>query len=443
MDKKVAIVGLLTIITVLVVGIFWFGGFMKPAVPKTDDSNATPEKVGQVVAANNQFAFDLYSKYKSQDGNMFFSPYSISTALAMTYEGARGKTAEEMQAVLHFPTDDDVRRAGFAKIHNDLNKPDKKYILNTANALWAQNDFTFLDGYFGTVGRYYGGKVTNLDFKGKTEESRVTINKWVEEQTNNRIKDLIPSGVITEFTRLVLTNAVYFKGDWILKFDKGLTKERDFKINPAKTVKTQMMSLTGENKFNYVETDDLQILEMPYVGNEVSMLILLPKEGTLDSVESSISSEKLSEWKRWLREELVVEVDVPKFKFDTKYFLTKDLVAMGMPTAFARPTFVPPTDFSGANFTSMTGECCMTGQDCSPITCLFITDVIHQAFVEVNEEGTEAAAATAVVMGKATSAGTYKPRYKFIADHPFIFLIQDKTTGTILFLGRVSNPTKG
>jgi len=426
MDKKTILVAVLALLAVvgIVAGIYVYGGFMNPKVLKTDDSTATPEKVGQVVTADNQFAFDLYSRYKSLDGNIFFSPYSISTALAMAYEGARGRTAEEMQAVLHFPKDDDVRRSSFARIHNVLNKPGKKYILNTANALWAQNDFKFLDEYFSTVRNYYGGNATNLDFVGESDESRVTINNWVEGQTNDRIKDLIPAGAITDRTRLVLTNAVYFKGSWVLKFETGMTREADFKVSPTQTVKAQMMSQT--DKFNYAETDDLQILEMPYLGNDISMLIILPKEGKLDSVESSISSEKLNEWKGMLRQERVM-VKVPKFKFDTKYpEMADDLAAMGMPTAF-----VPPTEPSCADFTGMTGNC-------SPDTCLYISAVIHQAFVEVNEEGTEAAAATAVGGMVAMSMPP-----SFIADHPFIFLIQEKTTGTILFLGRMSDPTKG
>jgi len=377
-----------------------------------DDSEATPEKVSAVVNANNEFAFDLYSKYKPREGNIFFSPYSISTALAMTYEGARGQTAEEMKNVFHFP-DEGVRRPGFARLYNEINKKDKKYQLSTANALWAQQDYKFLDQYFSTIERYYDGDVTNLDFKGETEKSRITINNWVEDQTNNKIKNLIPQGAIDGSTRLVLTNAVYFKGDWVLKFDKKKTKEADFKVSPDKTVKVQMMSLIGDKaKFNYAETEELQILEMPYEGDELSMLVILPRKN-LESID--INNEKLNELKGMLHE-TNVGVYMPKFKFETKYFMKEDLKEMGMPTAFNQNT----ADFSG-----MTGN-----RD------LFISKVIHQAFVEVNEEGTEAAAATAVVMAKSAA---FKSDI-FRADHPFIFIIQQKATGNILFMGRVVNP---
>ncbi|MFH0762728.1 MAG: serpin family protein [Candidatus Omnitrophota bacterium] len=384
------------------------------------------QKSNSVVNANNQFAFDLYSKYKSKDGNIFYSPYSISSALAMTYEGARGKTAEEMQAVFHFPQDASRRRDSFLKIYQQINKKDKKYKLSIANALWAQEDYKFLEDYFNLVGKYYGGKTTNLDFINETEKSRLTINSWVEEQTNNKIKDLIPRGILNSLTRLVLTNAIYFKGFWLKQFDKKDTKEEDFRVSPGNKIKTQMMRLTGEEaNFNYAETDKLQILELPYEGNDLSMLILLPKEDDLKAMEESLNSEKLSEWKKLLKNE-EVNVYLPKFKFETKYFMAQDLKSMGMPTAFSLGI-----DFGGeADFSGMTGN-----------KRLNIDQVIHQAFVEVNEEGTEAAAATAVVMTEGLSM-LPKPIKIFKADHPFIFIIQDRDTGNILFVGRVSDPTK-
>jgi len=372
-----------------------------------------------VVSANNRFAFDLYSRYKTNDGNIFFSPYSISTALAMTYEGAKGKTADEMQSVLHFPKDDNVRRAGYAGIISEINKKDGKYVLSTANALWAQKDYSFLKGYFDVTERYYGGKVTNLDFVKDTENSRATINNWVEEQTNNKIKDLIPQGAIDDLTRLVLTNAIYFKGTWVKQFDKKNTMERDFRVSPGKTVKAQMMSRVGEEAlFNYTETDKAQILELPYAGEDLSMLVLLPKGDDIKALEDSLDSLKLASLRNALTQERV-NVYLPKYKFETKYFMADTLSEMGMPTAFS----------GNADFSGMTGK-----KD------LFITDVIHQAFVEVNEEGTEAAAATGVIMG-ATSIGPDRTK-TFYADHPFIFIIQEKATGNILFMGRVSDPTK-
>ncbi len=380
-----------------------------------DDSGASQEKVNAVVNANNQFALELYSKLNEENAgkNIFFSPYSISVALAMTYEGARGQTAEEMQSVLHFPADPEVRRPAFARIYNQINKRGKKYKLSTANALWAQKDYPFLDEYFNTVEKYYGGKVTNLDFVGDPENSRITINKWVEAQTNNKIKDLIPEGVIDAATRLVLTNAIYFKGTWFKQFDKKNTVERDFKISPTNSVKVQMMHLDDKKaKFNYTETKDLKILELPYSGGDLSMLILLPKD-SIEQLESELTIENLNNWTARLKEE-EVSIYLPRFKFETKYFMAKTLREMGMSSAFGN------ADFSG-----------MTGR-----RDLYISNVIHQAFVEVNEEGTEAAAATAVVMKEAAMM-----KKLFNADHPFIFIIREKETGNILFLGRVSDPT--
>ncbi len=376
-------------------------------------------EVKSVAAASNRFALDLYSKYKSSEGNVFFSPYSISAALAMTYEGARGKTADEMAAVLHFPKDDIVRRGGYAEIYGEINREGRKYNLSTANALWAQKGYYFMPDYFDITEKYYGGKVTNLDFVKETEQSRITINNWVEKQTNDKIKDLIPQGTLDATTRLVLTNAIYFKGNWIIQFNKNNTWESDFRVSPGKTVKAQMMSLAGEKAvFNYGETDNLQILELPYEGNELSMLILLPKGDSIASLEASLKEEDLASWENAMNEEQV-NVLLPKFKFETKYFMADTLMEMGMPTAFS----------ADADFSGMTGK-----KD------LLISDVIHQAYVEVNEEGTEAAAATGVVM-EIASVGPDQTK-TFDADHPFIFLIQDKATGTILFMGKVNDPTK-
>lgn len=414
MKRKFITIGLIVIVTL---GIFLYGCGKQPE-PTADDTGVTPEGVNAVVSANNQFALELYSKYKSKEGNIFFSPYSISTALAMTYEGARGQTADEMQSVFHFPEDDNLRRPAFARIYNEINKRDKEYKLSTANALWAQKDYKFLEDYTTAVEKYYGGKVTNLDFVGETEKSRKIINSWVEDQTNNKIKDIIPQGAINALTRLVLTNAIYFKGTWIKQFDKKNTRDEDFRISPGNTVQAPMMRLTGkEAKFNYAETEELQLLEMLYEGEELSMLVILPKEDNLTSLEESLDIEKLAEWKNMLREQRV-NVYMPKFKFETKYFMADTLSKMGMPSAFSA---------YNADFSGMDG----TGN-------LFISSVIHQAFVEVNEEGTEAAAATVVVMTMAAA-----PSFKeFRADHPFMFIIQQKDSGNILFLGKVIDPTK-
>ena len=399
--------------------------------PEADDAGSTQQGIQEVVDANNKFAFELYSEIdKSEQGNMFYSSYSMSAALAMTYEGAKGQTAEEMKSVFHFP-ESNTLRPNFAAIYNEINKKNKPYKLSTGNALWVQQDYPFLEDYTNRVENYYGGKAANLDFISETERSRQTINTFIEEQTNDKIKDLIPQGVLTPDIKLVLTNAIYFKGTWTWEFDKSDTREQDFKITPTNIVKTPMMFMDNDKaRFNYADLGELQILELPYKGEDVSMLILLPKQGedynfetgerivsdyTLEDIE--LSSEKLNEYKSQMQETKLDYISIPKFEFDTKYFMNDALSAMGMPTAF--------TD--GADFSGMTGK-----------DDLLISFVIHQAYVKVDEEGTEAAAATAVGVG----ITSVSPRKEFRADHPFIFIIQEKETGNILFMGRVVDPTK-
>ena len=385
--------------------------------PRADDTGSTQQGTQEVVNANNKFAFELYSELdKAEDGNMFYSPYSISAALAMTYEGAKGQTADEMKSVFHFP-ESNILRPNFAAIYNDINKGNNAYELRTGNALWVQQDYPFLEDYTSRVEKYYGGKAANLDFVSETEKSRQTINTFIEEQTNDKIKDLIPAGMLNSMTRLVLTNAIYFKGTWEWAFDKSDTREQDFKITPTNIVKTPMMYMDPDKAtFNYADIEDLQILELPYKGEEISMLILLPTEN-LGAIEPSLTAEKLNEYKAQMKETRLDSISLPKFEFDTKYTLNENLKALGMPTAF---------DAENADFSGMT-----TAEK------IWIDFVIHQAYVKVDEKGTEAAAATAVGI-----VGSAMPRNVFRADHPFIFIIQEKGTGNILFMGRVTDPTK-
>jgi len=382
--------------------------------PRADETNWTEEGVQEVVNGNNKFALELYSDLsKSEKGNIFFSPYSISSALAIVYEGAKGGTADEIKSVLHFPNYE-ILRPNFAAIYNSINKGYKDYELRTGNALWVQQSFPLLEEYTSTVGRYYGGKATNLDFVGETEKSRETINNFIEEQTNGKIKDLIPQGFLSPQTVLVITNAIYFKGTWVWEFDPRETKEMDFRTSPNSTIKvpTMFMEPSEETKFNYTETEDLQILELPYKGGKISMLILLPK-GDLSSIEP-LTLEKIEEWKSKMKETKLDSIYLPKFEFRTKYFLNDNLKRLGMPTAFT-----PEADFSGMTLAK-----------------IWISFVIHEGYVKVDEKGTEAAAATAVGGLTAIRGNIFR------ADHPFIFMIQERDTGNILFLGRVVNPTQ-
>jgi serpin B len=394
---------------------------VSPADPGTNVSGPVSGSAQDVVDANNRFACDLYSQLATDpeyaESNLFFSPYSLSSALAITYEGARGTTADEIGSVLHFPEENAVMREGFAEIDAGLNAGDESYTRRTANALWAEATHPFLPEYIGTAETWYGANTTNLDFITRPDDSRLTINRWVEDRTEQKIEDLIPQGSITPATRLVITNAIYFKGDWTLRFDKNNTREADFRTAEGTIVRVSMMERTDEDAvYTYAETDDLQLLGMPYengTGRSLSMVVLLPKEGDLAAVEASLDAEYLAAVQQ-AATSCRVMVWFPKFTLETKYSLPETLSAMGMPTPFTGAA-----DFSGMDGTRE----------------LFISDVIHQAFVDVGEEGTEAAAATAVIMMKC--AAPAEPIPEFRADHPFIFLIQDDETGNILFMGRV------
>jgi serpin B len=394
-----------------------------------------------IVKGNNEFALELYAKLRDREGNLFFSPYSVSTALAMTYAGARGQTESQMADVLHFPTrpgglkvapselnknrmmapwDHKRFSSAFGKIIKDLNARGKKgkYELRVANALWGQKGYGFLKEFLSLIETNYGGCLNEVDFVTAVETARKTINDWVENQTNSKIKNLIPEGVLDSMTRLVLTNAIYFKGNWARQFKKERTQNVPFTLLNGNKVDVPMMSQTAD--FNYIQTESFQGLELPYVNNELSMIILLPKNSNgLPELEGTVTINNLSKWLNELRKREVI-VFVPKFKMTSQFGLADVLKAMGMTNAF-----VPDVaDFSGIN-----GK-----RD------LFISAVIHKAYVEVNEEGTEAAAATGVVM-KLTSAGpTQTPVFR--ADHPFLFVIRDNHSGSILFIGRVMNPNQ-
>lgn len=400
-----------------------------PAQETTAATTPTPGSPtdGQksVVDANNQFALDLYKNLaedpKYSEENIFFSPFSISSALAITYEGARGDTAMEIQKVFHFPEDTAIMREGYSAINAGINSNASAYSLRTANALWAEKTYPFLPDYIAIADRNYGAKTTNLDFIASPDDSRRTINRWVEEQTEDKIKDLLPAGSINPLTRLVITNAIYFKGTWVKEFDKNKTIVEDFRTGTGTIVPISMMQQTDANPTNgYTETADLQMLRMPYEsdsGKHLSMLVLLPKGESLSALEHAHTADTLAELQRNLTSKRVV-VYFPKFTMETKYSLPHTLSGMGMPTGFT----------SAADFSEMDGA-----RD------LFINDVIHQAFVDVNEEGTEAAAATAVIGGRGL-APMEEPVPVFRADHPFIFIIRDDETGLILFIGRVMHP---
>ena len=377
---------------------------------KADDTGVTAEGKIRVVAANNQWALDMYSYLNSEssDKNIFFSPYSLFTAMAMVYEGARGQTAKEIQSVFYFPEDHTLRRAAIAYFYNQFNRPKKEYQLLTANAVWLKMDLAL--NIFNELQRFYRAEVFV-----KTPAQQV--NQWIERKTKGKFKKVVEdSGA----PGLDLINTIYFKGDWKDAFEEAHTKEETFTVNEQKTVQAPMMQTT--KSFNYLETETMQVLEMPYKGEELSMLIFLPRgfaknpvEGAdLASLEKELTQHNINQWRQNL-ERKSVEVHIPKFTFEKDYKLAETLRPY-MPSAFSR------ADFSGF------------------AQGLFIDEIIHEAFIDVNEKGTEAAAVT--VVGMKLSAAYYPEPVLFRADHPFIFLIQERTTGQILFMGKIIDPTE-
>jgi len=376
-----------------------------------------------IVEGNNTFAVELYAHLRDQSGNLFFSPASVSTALAMTYAGARGETAAQMAGTLHFTLPPKQLHPAMGALLDGFNAAHNGYELRVANALWAQQSYIFLDSFLNLNKSDYGAGFHRVDFKTATEAARLTINQWTEQQTNDKINNLLRPGVLKPDTKLVLTNAIYFKGEWQATFQKDETSNEVFHLSSSQTVKTPLMNRSGN--YNYFNGGSFQILEMPYKSNELSMIVFLPGEvNGLAALEKSLTAASTRQWFGKFRPVPEVIVTIPKFKVTQQIDLAATLSAMGMPLAFDKFT---------ADFSAMTGN-----------PDLFISAVIHKAFIDVNEAGTEAAAATAVVMME-TMALPPRPHAQplvFRADHPFLYLIRDNHSGSILFMGRVTDPTK-
>ncbi|XP_056330711.1 LOW QUALITY PROTEIN: leukocyte elastase inhibitor-like [Danio aesculapii] len=430
-----------------------------------------------VSAANTQFSLNLFKKISggNASGNVFYSPVSISSALAMVSLGAKGNTADQMFKVLGFnnppkpggatptpaqttqkpqitcgvksqhepqelqqpqkfelPADlkkclaqpvpgqktEEQIHSSFNKLMSELNKPGAPYVLSLANRLYGEQTYQFLEKYLSDAKTYYAAGLEKVDFKNKSEASRVNINKWVEKNTQEKIKDLLPSGAIDAMTRLVLVNAIYFKGNWEKKFPKEATRDGQFKLNKNQTKPVKMMHQKAQFPFVVIPEINSQILELPYVGKNLSMLIILPDEiedatTGLQKLEKALTYEKLMQWTKVMRQQ-EVQVSLPKFKTEQTYDMKSLLVSMGMEDVF---------DPQKVNLTGMSSS-----------NDLVLSKVIHKAFVEVNEEGTEAAAATGAVVSIRTLAQIFN------ADHPFLFFIRHNPTNTILFYGRFCSP---
>ena len=380
----------------------------------SNSSDPFTVKDTEIIDANNKFAFEFYSQIKDDNENIFYSPWSIMTAFAIAYEGAKEKTALEIQQIFGYPTDYDTRTSEFKTEIDNLNPDGVPYQLSVANALWLAERFEPLQEYVETVTTYYDSEVRTVDFI--SDDGVDKINAWVEEKTNEKIKDILKADSTDELTRLVITNAIYFKGNWVTQFDENDTQDDPFWITPNHEVAVPMMRQEPKI-FNYTQTETMQLLKMPYEGDRLSMLLLLPNEKNgLPELEESLSFENLKQWNEQLMPN-EIRVFMPKFTLETEYDLKDPLSDMGIKAAF---------DPNAADFQGIAGD-------------LYIAFATHKAFVDVNEEGTEAAAATAIGVGT-TSVKPPIPVFK--ADHPFMFLIQDDSSGNILFIGRVLDPTK-
>ncbi|MBN1139174.1 MAG: serpin family protein [Anaerolineae bacterium] len=395
----------------------------EPALPATPAPGGGQADVPVLVNGNTAFAFDLYQALKGQPGNLFFSPYSISQALAMTYAGARGETEQQMAKVLHFDLPQSGLHPSFKGLDQELaqrgqgaqGQDAKGFRLNVVNALWGQQGYEFLPAFLDLLSQNYDAGLQFVDYVNAAEQARTTINDWVSQQTEGKIKDLIPAGVLDSLTRLVLTNAIYFNAAWAMPFDKGMTKDGAFTLLDGSQVQVPMMKQTGS--LGYAKGQGYQAVELPYDGQELSMVILLPAEGQFAAFEGSLDAAQVEA----ILQELApgqVALTMPRFKFDSQFSLKDALSQMGMPLAFS----------FDADFSGMTGD-----------RELFIGAVLHKAFVSVDEAGTEAAAATAVEMSLESAPETPA---EVTVDRPFLFLIRDRKTGTLLFLGRVVDPSQ-
>jgi serpin B len=377
------------------------------------------DEAARLANAVNAFAADLHPRLGTVKDTLFFSPLSISTALAMTSAGAKGKTLEEMQKVLHLPAEPHAAFGSLNAANTRFFKA-RAYELSIANAIWVMKGYPWNTEFMDLTRKHYGAGVVEVDF-AESEAARKRINAWVEKETRNKIKDLIGSGVLNALTRMVLVNAIYFKGNWQLKFDPKQTKDAPFTLADGAKATVPLMNQTAEfgygefEMFDRCGSEKVQMLELPYSGGDLSMMVYLP--------EAPDGAARLADWlhgNELSKPELTkqkVNVFLPRFKAETSYSLKSVLMDLGM-----------KAPFGVADFTGMSPH----GKD------LFISDVLHKAFVDVNEEGTEAAAATGVIIKERVSAP--KEPVTFRADRPFVFTIRDNKTGAILFMGRYSGP---
>lgn len=388
-----------------------------PDVPAAD--------LEQLVTGNTAFAFDLYQAVRVQEGNQVYSPFSISLAFAMAYGGARGGTASQMAEVLNYNLSEGQFHPAFNALDLDLARrpdqaadvdEDERFELTIANALWGQEDWPFLPGFLDLLASNYGAGMRLVDFQNAPEAARRQINDWVSDQTRKRIQNIIPPGLPDPDTRLALANAIYFKATWEHEFDPNDTSEAPFYLLDGATVSVDMMGTGTGEEFAYAAGDGWQAIALPYKGGLTEMVIIVPQAGNFETFESTLTGEGYNEILAALEPQKVI-LSMPKFTFESEYGLSDTLVRMGMTDAF---------DPDLADFSGMDGQ-----------RLLYISSVLHKAFIAVDEKGTEAAAATIIMMG----AGAMMPEGIVLTiDRPFFFVIRDVPTGTVLFMGRVVDP---
>lgn len=422
MKKILIIIALLLIVSVVTAaGILLFPyDPMNP--PLTNDINSTPEGITRVVNANNEFTIKLYSELKKENyDNIFFSPLSIFSNMALIYEGSEGNTQSQMQTVFNFPEKNNLR-SNFAAVYNNLNTNQKEYVFKTGNALWLQNN-SLSPEYKKIVEEYYGGKAVELNFQ-EVEETADTINSFISQQTKNKINNLVHYSWINPLTKFIATNAAYFEGDWKYKFNKDETSNRPFLLSETEQIKVPTMSMSPKKdvKFNYAYLEDLQIIELPYRREKISMLIFLPFTENISEFESELSLEKINSLKKEMKLTHLETITLPKIEMEEEYHLKEYLKSLGMVDAWN----------NDANFSDMFKT------EMDKMLGLILKESIHKSYLLIDEKGTTATSATATlveVMGVAPKENQFK------ANHPFIFLIQDTTDGNILFFGRILNPT--
>ena len=424
MNKRFQLLPIALLIPVLLISACGESKVVQSKLERIAEPNAAAANVNDLVAGNTVFSFDLYQAARASDGNLVYSPYSISLAFAMVYGGAAGETARQMADVLHYNLPSEQLHPALNALDLALtNRPNQsagvpekdRFQLSIANSTWAQQDYSFLPTYLDLVALNYGASIHLVDFRNAAEQARKQVNDWVSERTNKRIQDILPIGSVDPRTALVLANAIYFKAQWEAEFDAGFTSPGPFHLLDGSTVDVPMMQKHPEENYAYTEGDGWQAVSLPYKGGLADMIILLPELGTFKDFEASLTAEKYQQIVSTLQSQTVI-LSLPKFQFDARLGLKDALVGMGMQDAFTENV----ADLSGMDGTHL----------------LYLSDAFHKAFIAVDEKGTEAAAATAAIAVPASMPSGADMQI----DRPFLFFIRDVPSGTILFMGSVLDP---